>query len=134
LWRGETVDEPLLSLRQASMGPIGIARPPLVVGGAGQRTMAVAARWADGWNVTGPATPAEYEPIRERMRRICEQVGWSRPLSCSIQLFARDLALSDLRGLIRDFDTAGATEILFALDRGTTPEDIYRLADAAGTA
>lgn len=68
------------------------------------------------------------------MAHICEGVGCDRPLDCSIQLFARKLTLPQVRGTIRDFDTAGATEILFALDRGTTPEDIHRLAEAAGVA
>jgi alkanesulfonate monooxygenase SsuD/methylene tetrahydromethanopterin reductase-like flavin-dependent oxidoreductase (luciferase family) len=128
LWRGETVDEPLLGLGQASLGPIGITPPPLVVGGTGDRTLAVAAQWADGWNVTGRSTPHDYQKIADRMRRECTRVG--RTLRFSIQLFTRDVTVSP--ALVHDFAAAGANEILFVPDQDATPDDIRRLANSAG--
>lgn len=132
LWRGETIDDPVLGLRQASLGPIAITPPPLTVGGTGDRTMQVAARWADGWNVTGLNTPDSYQPARDRMRRLCDQAARTRPLNCSVQLFAQDMNSHRARQTLHDFEAAGADEILWVLDRDSTPEDIRRLAGAAG--
>ena len=51
LWRGETVTDPQLDLHGASLGPLGIEPPLVIVGGASPRLLETAVRYADGWNV-----------------------------------------------------------------------------------
>ena len=130
LWSGETVDEPALGLTHASLGPIAIEPPPIVVGGIGERTMRVAARWADGWNVTGTKVAADYAPLHARMDEHCRDVGRTRPLARSVQLFCEELPEATARRTIDDFERAGATEVVLVLARGATPDDIHRLAAA----
>ena len=48
LWRGERVTDEALDLSDASLGPIGIDPPRLVVGGGSARAIGIAARYADG--------------------------------------------------------------------------------------
>ena len=59
LWRGETVTDPQLDLHAASLGPLGIEPPLVIVGGASPRLLETAVRYADGWNVPYIA-PAEW--------------------------------------------------------------------------
>jgi hypothetical protein len=103
-----------------------------VVGGIGPRTMAVAARYADGWNVTGPTSADQYLPLAGQMRRQCDQAGRDRPLRYSVQLFTRDLDWPGLPALIDGFAAAGATELLFAPDHDRLSDELHRLATTIG--
>src|SRR5688572_16254001 len=47
LWRGETVSEDALGLHEASLGPLGIEPPHIVVGGTSERVLAVTADHAN---------------------------------------------------------------------------------------
>lgn len=49
-------------------------RLPIVVGGAGERLLALVARHADEWNCPNPAW-RELAAKRERLRRECERIG-----------------------------------------------------------
>jgi alkanesulfonate monooxygenase SsuD/methylene tetrahydromethanopterin reductase-like flavin-dependent oxidoreductase (luciferase family) len=51
------------------------ARPPLWVGGAGDRLLGVVARAADGWNLSWSVTPAAYEERLGVLRAACERAG-----------------------------------------------------------
>jgi alkanesulfonate monooxygenase SsuD/methylene tetrahydromethanopterin reductase-like flavin-dependent oxidoreductase (luciferase family) len=51
------------------------ARPPLWVGGAGDRLLGVVARAADGWNLSWSVTPAAYEERLGLLRAACERAG-----------------------------------------------------------
>jgi len=53
LWAGETVDHDgrYFQLRDAREAPAPLDRIPIVIGGAGRRTMALVAAYADWWNV-----------------------------------------------------------------------------------
>jgi F420-dependent oxidoreductase-like protein len=49
---------------------------PLVIGGRGRtRTLRTVARWADQWDVTFPAVPAEWTELDTVMRAHCDAVG-----------------------------------------------------------
>lgn len=64
LWRGQEVTDPTLGLEKASLGPLGIEPPPIIVGGAGEPTMSIAVRYADGWNA-GVGDAARYAEPHE---------------------------------------------------------------------
>ena len=53
LWAGETIDYQgeYFTLRAASQSPGPLGRIPIVIGGAGRRTMELVAKHADWWNV-----------------------------------------------------------------------------------
>jgi alkanesulfonate monooxygenase SsuD/methylene tetrahydromethanopterin reductase-like flavin-dependent oxidoreductase (luciferase family) len=77
---GETVatlvamfaDEPLVPLRPP---PVQRPRPPVWVGGKGDRLLAVAATRADGWNTAWTWTPEAYRERLAVFERACERVG-----------------------------------------------------------
>jgi F420-dependent oxidoreductase-like protein len=49
---------------------------PLVIGGRGRtRTLRTVARWADQWDVTFPATPADWTELDTVLRAHCDAVG-----------------------------------------------------------
>jgi alkanesulfonate monooxygenase SsuD/methylene tetrahydromethanopterin reductase-like flavin-dependent oxidoreductase (luciferase family) len=74
-------DEPVASfegryyqLQDARMDPKPICPMPLMIGGAGERTMArIVARQADEWNVWG--TPELFAHKSAVMTRACEDIG-----------------------------------------------------------
>jgi alkanesulfonate monooxygenase SsuD/methylene tetrahydromethanopterin reductase-like flavin-dependent oxidoreductase (luciferase family) len=51
------------------------ARPPLWVGGSGDRLLGVVARAADGWNLCWSVTPEAYEERLGVLRAACERAG-----------------------------------------------------------
>jgi alkanesulfonate monooxygenase SsuD/methylene tetrahydromethanopterin reductase-like flavin-dependent oxidoreductase (luciferase family) len=53
LWAGETIDHEgeYFSLRGASQAPGPLGRIPIVIGGAGRKTMKLVAEYADWWNI-----------------------------------------------------------------------------------
>jgi len=60
-------------------GPVQQPRPPLWVGGRGDRLLGVVARAADGWNVVWAIAPEEYDQRLEVLAAACARVG--RPLA-----------------------------------------------------
>ena len=63
-------------LRQAPFRPAPVQRPrpPILVGGAGERrTLGIVARHADAWN--GVGSPADLAPKIEALRRHCDDAG-----------------------------------------------------------
>ena len=50
-------------------------RPPIFVGGKGNRLLRLAAKLADGWNTCWVWTPDDYRDRVEVLARACEQVG-----------------------------------------------------------
>jgi alkanesulfonate monooxygenase SsuD/methylene tetrahydromethanopterin reductase-like flavin-dependent oxidoreductase (luciferase family) len=74
---------------------------PIVVGGAGRpRSVALAARWADEYNVVSPS-PEEAREVRQRMDEACEREGRdSLPLSVMTPLIREpDEAVESLSAL-----------------------------------
>jgi alkanesulfonate monooxygenase SsuD/methylene tetrahydromethanopterin reductase-like flavin-dependent oxidoreductase (luciferase family) len=77
-------------------GPVQRPRPPLWVGGSGDRLLGVVARAADGWNVCWSITPEAYQERLEVLAAACRRAG--RPLG----EVRRSLGLNTLIG--RDAD------------------------------
>jgi probable F420-dependent oxidoreductase len=71
-------------------------RPPLWVGGMGDRLLGVVARAADGWNMCWSVTPEAYEERLRALRAACGRAG--RP----VDEVRRSLGLTTLLG--RDAD------------------------------
>src|SRR5262245_54494453 len=56
-------------------GPVQRPRPPLWVGGRGDRLLGVVARAADGWNLVWSVTPEAYRERLELLARACAAAG-----------------------------------------------------------
>jgi alkanesulfonate monooxygenase SsuD/methylene tetrahydromethanopterin reductase-like flavin-dependent oxidoreductase (luciferase family) len=125
LWRGEEVTEEALGLTRASLGPIGIEPPPILVGGTSDRALEVAVHHADGWHAPG-MEPEEFADVVRGLDRTCQEAG-RPPIRKSIQLRADDLPRP--REQIERFAEAGAATIVFVLDRERGPDRVRRLAD-----
>jgi probable F420-dependent oxidoreductase len=77
-------------------------RPPIIVGGKGDRLLAVVAEHADGWNTCWVWTPDAYRERLEVLSRACEAVGRDLgSVSRSLGLYA--LCGDDDRDLERRF-------------------------------
>jgi len=77
--------------------------PPIIVGGKGDRLLAVAAEVADGWNTTWIWTVDAYRDRLEVLTRACEAVGRDpATLTRSLGLYA--LCGEDERDLSRRFE------------------------------
>src|SRR6266581_9428734 len=127
LWRGERVTDQGLGLSGASLGPIGITPPRLVVGGASERAIAIAARYCDGLNLS-TANPDELTDARRQAERYCSDLGRPAPIAVEAQLWARDL-WADTRSHIRAFEASGAEAVILVLDHERGPNELRRLAD-----
>jgi alkanesulfonate monooxygenase SsuD/methylene tetrahydromethanopterin reductase-like flavin-dependent oxidoreductase (luciferase family) len=129
LWRGEAVTDSELGLSAASLGPLGIEPPPIFVGGSAQETMAIAARFADGWNAV-VADGARYTELVARVDEICAMLHRAPPLRKAAQVFVRDIELGDARGLVADLEAAGADSVTFVLVDERGPRAVHELAEA----
>lgn len=56
-------------------GPVQTPRPPIWVGGRGDRLLELVARSADGWNTVWAMTPEAYRARLTVLERACERVG-----------------------------------------------------------
>jgi alkanesulfonate monooxygenase SsuD/methylene tetrahydromethanopterin reductase-like flavin-dependent oxidoreductase (luciferase family) len=128
LWRGDIVSDASLGLTAASLGPIDIEPPKLVLGGSSDRAMALAARYADGWNGSTP-DPAEFSEWRSRLERVCAKQGRQDPIDVDVQLWVRDLR-GEPRPHLRAFEDAGADGVILVLDEERGPDEVRRLAEA----
>jgi alkanesulfonate monooxygenase SsuD/methylene tetrahydromethanopterin reductase-like flavin-dependent oxidoreductase (luciferase family) len=128
LWRGERVDDQTLGLSDASLGPIDIASPRLVIGGGSPRVMTIAAHYADGWNLS-TADPGEFEAARVRLEHACAEAGRHPAIAAEAQLWVREL-WDNPRSHVRAFEEAGAEAIILVLDEDRGPDEVHRLAHA----
>jgi alkanesulfonate monooxygenase SsuD/methylene tetrahydromethanopterin reductase-like flavin-dependent oxidoreductase (luciferase family) len=128
LWRGERVTDPSLGLSGASLGPIGVGIPRLVVGGASERAIAIAARYCDGLNLS-TANPDKVTEARRLVERFCSDLGRPEPIAVEAQLWVRDL-WADARSHLRAFEASGAEAVIMVLDEEQGPNQVRRLADA----
>lgn len=125
LWRGEEVTDEATGLAGASLGAVGIALPPISVGGKSDRALEIAVRYADGWHAPG-MEPGEFAEIARRLDRACDEAG-RPPLRKSIQLRPDDLPHSWEQ--VEQFAEAGASTVVFVLDIERGPDSVRRLAD-----
>jgi alkanesulfonate monooxygenase SsuD/methylene tetrahydromethanopterin reductase-like flavin-dependent oxidoreductase (luciferase family) len=118
--------------RDAINEPAAVQRPcpPIVVGGKGDRLLALAAELADGWNTCWVWTQAAYRERLEVLERACAAIGRD-PASVvrSIGLYA--LAGENERDLERRFERLRATSPPGVLDRVTL--DDWRIGRLVGT-
>ncbi|MFI0724602.1 LLM class flavin-dependent oxidoreductase [Streptomyces sp. NPDC021224] len=129
LWRGETVDDDALGLVKASLGPLGIDVPPLVIGGRGEAMMQVAARVADGWNLE-EAEPGVFASVARTVDGVAVEAGRTRPLEKSVQVFAASVPRARMRGLVAEYAQAGAETVMFLLDEERSHRAVEDLAKA----
>jgi alkanesulfonate monooxygenase SsuD/methylene tetrahydromethanopterin reductase-like flavin-dependent oxidoreductase (luciferase family) len=125
LWRGETIHDDELGLAGASLGPLGIDPPPVIVGGRSDAAMAVAARAADGWNAN-ESDPDAYERLARRMDALCAETG--RTVTRTVQFFDRALG-PDVRQRLERFADAGATTVTFVISEDTGADAVRHLAE-----
>jgi alkanesulfonate monooxygenase SsuD/methylene tetrahydromethanopterin reductase-like flavin-dependent oxidoreductase (luciferase family) len=128
LWRDETVSDDALGLDGASLGPLGIEPPPIVVGGTSDRVLAVAAAHADAWN----ASSVDADRFAELAERLVELVG-GRPVERQVQLWLREVGLEGAREARDRYEDAGADTVIFVLDDERDPRVISRLATTVRT-
>jgi alkanesulfonate monooxygenase SsuD/methylene tetrahydromethanopterin reductase-like flavin-dependent oxidoreductase (luciferase family) len=126
LWRGETVSDEVLRLDGASLGPIGIESPPIVVGGTSERVLAVAAAHADAWN----ASSVEADRFAELAGRL-DALASTRPIGRQVQIWLREVGIDGARDAVARYGDAGADTLVFVLDDERDPDVIARLAATA---
>jgi alkanesulfonate monooxygenase SsuD/methylene tetrahydromethanopterin reductase-like flavin-dependent oxidoreductase (luciferase family) len=124
LWRGATVSDAVLGMDDASLGPVGIEPPPIVVGGTSERVLAVAAAHADAWN----ASSVEASRFVELASRI-DELGDGRPVGKQVQIWLREVGMEGARDAARRYEDAGADTIVFVLDEERDPDLIAGLAE-----
>ena len=129
LWRGEEVTDPDLGLEAASLGPLGIDPPPIVVGGTSAETMTIAATHADGWNASVGDAPTFARLVAD-IDAVCQRVGRARPLHKNAQVFVRDVELPEARRLVAELEASGADAVTFILVDERGPEAVHALAEA----
>lgn len=130
LWQGQEVTEPLLGLKNATLGRVHITPPAVILGGANRAIIETAVRHAQGWNLfthdpriyaSRSAVVADVEAARGGGKRL------SRSVYMIIDRLPGDISL---RKLLGEFEAAGAEEaMLVLLDAGDAP--VRRLADRA---
>lgn len=115
LWRGEAVTNPVLGLREASLGPTNIDPPPIIVGGGSGGVIDVAVRHAQGWNLF-TQEPEEFGRRVELVARVEAAQGRTQPLPKSVYLFV-DRVHGDLHRVLADFEAVGAEEAMLVAMR-----------------
>ena len=106
-------------------GPDQRPRPPLWVGGRGDRLLDVVARHADGWNTAWTLTPAAYRERAAALDRACERAGRDPAgVSRSVGLLA--LVGEDEADLRRRFERLAAGAPPGVPAGGTTLEEWRR--------
>lgn len=127
LWRGETVTDRALGLKDAALGPIRIEPPPLIVGGGNPAVLEVAIRYAQGWNLF-THEPDVFGSRVEMLASMEASAGRSQPLAKSAYFIVERLPEGiHLRGLLEKFEAVGAEEaVLVLLEPGD--EAVRRLA------
>lgn len=91
--------------------------PPIVIGGGGEkRTLKIAARYADHWNLPF-ATPEQFRAKHEVLLGHCEAVGRDpKEIECSVQIaLAADTAVSEAVETAHALEEAGVDTIIYSL-------------------
>lgn len=105
-------------------------RPPVFVGGKGDRLLRLVAERADGWNTCWVWTPDEYRARLDVLERACEAVGRD-PATVWRSLGLYALCGEDEADLERRFERLRANTPAGVLDRATLAE--WRVGRLVGT-
>jgi len=122
---GVTRDDAYFPLNGATMEPPPLqpAGPPLWLGGTRRRSIALAARFADGWPMPGnrPGDVEYFSDRRDALLRALEEVGrdpqtftFAGQLNCGSSAAERRQALEASRGMLR----AGAHHLILGIPAG----------------
>lgn len=120
LWTEESVDFSgrFYQLSQAACAPRPARRPPLLIGGAGPRTLRVVAEHADIWNIPGPPHN-DLALIRDRLRILdehCAAIGRDPgEITRSVQTHTSYADPAATRALVLELVGAGITHIVLSL-------------------
>jgi alkanesulfonate monooxygenase SsuD/methylene tetrahydromethanopterin reductase-like flavin-dependent oxidoreductase (luciferase family) len=104
-----------------------------VIGGKGpMRTLRTAARWADQWDMTFPASPAEWRALDDVLRGHCEGVGRDEgEITRSVHLgFAPDDDPAALAAQAAGFFEVGVDVVVWSMRGEISPARLAPLADA----
>jgi F420-dependent oxidoreductase-like protein len=106
---------------------------PIVIGGKGRtRTLRTAARFADQWDMTFPAEPAEWVELDGVLRMHCEAVGRDESdITRSVHLaFPEGDDPAALADRAAAFFEAGVDVVVWSMQGAVRPDRIVALADA----
>jgi len=109
------------------------AKVPIVIGGKGRtRTLRTAARFADQWDMTFPAEPAEWAELDGVLRDHCDAVGRDQAeITRSVHLaFPENEEPAALADRAAGFFEAGVDLAVWSMQGAVRPERIVTLADA----
>ena len=109
------------------------AKIPLVIGGKGpKRTLRTVARWADQWDMTFPAVPADWTVLDEVLRGHCDDVGRDQSeITRSVHLgFGADDDPSTLADQAAGFFDAGVDIVVWSMRGPVDPARLEPLANA----
>jgi alkanesulfonate monooxygenase SsuD/methylene tetrahydromethanopterin reductase-like flavin-dependent oxidoreductase (luciferase family) len=116
-----------LSAAVANPKPVQKPHPPIWIGASGPSTMALVARHADVWNVSGNITPGRVAELVQLFEEICRRVGRDpATVRRSIQLHWNGEDLNSLRDQSALYLEYGFLEqiIMFSLDQPFDARDI----------
>lgn len=113
LWRGETITEPALGLTDATLGPVEIDPPPIIVAGGNRSLIDVAVRHAEGWNFF-TQQPDEFAARVDVVTEVETSTARQLPLQRSVYFFV-DRIEGSLRDTVDNFERAGADEAVLAV-------------------
>lgn len=106
--------------------PVQQPHPPLLIGGKGDRTLRLTARYADAWNYVGPFEG--FPDAVQRLRAACERVGRDvSTLRLTAQFPANEGSAEQLRETVRQYEEAGAQELMATISLPFTPEKVEAL-------
>lgn len=128
LWKGEAVTEATVGLNEASLGPIGITTPKIMVGGVSDRTIEIAARHADGWIHFDP-DPVSWGKAADRVRAAAQRIGRTRPLRLAAQVSDPERLPMKPKKLAKAFEENRCDLLLFCLREQRNPTAVARLAE-----
>ncbi len=112
------------------------AKIPLVIGGKGRvRTLKTIARFADQWDMTFPARPADWLELDAVLRGHCDAVGRDQSeITRSVHLaFLDDADPSALADQAAEFFDAGVDLVVWSMQGPMSPARLAPLAEALGT-
>ena len=115
LWRGQSVTEPLLGLKNATLGSVNIAPPAVILGGGTRAVIETAVRHAQGWNLFTD-DPEIFARRAAVLASVEASEGRGRRLSRSVYIIIDRLPRAiSVRRLLEEFEAAGAEEAMLVL-------------------